>query len=37
MPENGKAIKQTQPVIESIEWTMWRFEPDLSYVPEPKQ
>jgi hypothetical protein len=25
-----------RPIVESIEWTMWRFEPDLSYVPEPK-
>ncbi|MGB7759831.1 MAG: hypothetical protein WBL61_08385 [Bryobacteraceae bacterium] len=25
------------PLVESIEWTMWRFEPDLSYVPEPKR
>jgi len=25
-----------RPIVESIEWTMWRFEPDLSYVPELK-
>jgi hypothetical protein len=25
-----------RPIVESIEWTMWRFEPELSYVPETK-
>ncbi|MGA8580241.1 MAG: hypothetical protein WB579_16260 [Bryobacteraceae bacterium] len=36
--EEYKAYQtKLQPVLESIEWTMWRFEPDLSYVPEPKQ
>ena len=25
-----------RPIVESIEWTMWRFEPGLSYVPELK-
>ena len=36
--EEYKAYQtKLQPVLERIEWTMWRFEPDLSYVPEPKQ
>ena len=30
-------LAKLQPLIESVEWTMWRFEPDLSYVPEPKR
>jgi len=29
-------LAKLQPYLESVEWTMWRFEPDLSYVPEPK-
>ena len=35
--EEYKAYQaKLRPIVESIEWTMWRFEPDLSYVPEPK-
>ncbi len=30
-------LAKLRPLVESVEWTMWRFEPDLSYVPEPKQ
>ncbi len=29
-------LAKLQPDLESIEWTMWRFEPNLSYVPAPK-
>jgi hypothetical protein len=25
-----------QPLIESTEWSMWKFQPELSYVPAPK-
>ncbi len=30
-------LAKLRPLIESVEWTMWRFEPDLSYVPESKR